>query len=277
MQKISLYDEIELRLTDEPGVHIRCPDPDIPENKDNIAVQAAQLFLKETGNSAQGVHIVLKKNIPVAAGLGGGSSDAAAVLKGLDQLLKTGCSVEQCAEMAVRIGADVPLFIYDFPAALAAGIGERLFPAPSLTDYRILLVNPGIRVSTKWAFTAFFSATGKIALTAKQKAFIFSCSENNRQKKSPEQAPMQRVMIPDDLHNDLEPVTAECYPVIRHLKDRLLAGGAAGAMMSGSGSTVFGLFHRESEEKAEQCRNLLRQEYDQVFLVAPLQETEEAG
>ena len=279
MQKIALFDELELSLTTEPGVRISCtcsdrPDADLPEDEGNIAVRAAQLFLKETGNSGQGVSIVLRKNIPVAAGLGGGSSDAAAVLNGLNRLLHTDCSVEQRAEMAVRIGADVPLFVYDFLAALATGRGERLRPVPPLTGYRILLVNPGIPVSTKWAFAAFSSAAGKIALTAQQKAFTFSCSENCRQKITSDQAPSQGLTLPDDLHNDLEPVTAERHRIIGELKDRLLAHGAAGAMMSGSGSTVFGLFHEKDEEQAEHCRSLLRQEYDQVYLVSPLQEGE---
>lgn len=264
MQKISLYDELELGLVAEPGVRMRCSTPEIPTDERNIAVRAAQLFLSETGNSDQGINIVLKKNIPIAAGLGGGSSDAAAVLNGLDQLLQTACSTEQRAAMGVRLGADVPLFVYDFPAALATGIGERLIPASSLTDYKILLVNPGISVSTQWAYEAFSSAAGKIALTAKRKAFILSCSKKSGPK----------FAIPDDLKNDLEQVTAKRYPVIRELKDHLLRNGAAGAMMSGSGSTVFGLFHRKVEEKAEQCRYRLEQEYDQVCLVSPLTDYE---
>ncbi|MCI5150573.1 MAG: 4-(cytidine 5'-diphospho)-2-C-methyl-D-erythritol kinase, partial [Candidatus Electrothrix sp. MAN1_4] len=155
MQKISLYDELELCLATEPGVHIHCPDTDLPDDTDNIAVRAAQLFLKETGKEDQGVHIVLKKNIPIAAGLGGGSSDAAAVLNGLNHLLKNDCSVEQRAELGGRIGSDVPLFIYNFQAAYATGRGEQLIQAPSLTGYRIQLVNPGIPISTKWAYEAF--------------------------------------------------------------------------------------------------------------------------
>ncbi len=270
MQKISLYDELELRLTAEPGVRIHCSNTELPADESNIAVRAAQLFLDETDNSGQGVHIALKKNIPIAAGLGGGSSDAAAVLNGLDQLLQTACSPEQRAEMGVRIGADVPLFIYNFPAALATGIGERLIPAPSLIDYRILLVNPGIMVSTKWAYEAFSSATGKIALTANQKKFTLPCSKNSSQNFPLEGT--QKFSIPDDLENDLEQVTAKKHPVIQDLKDRLLSSGAAGAMMSGSGSTIFGLFHRKAEDKAEQCRNLLQREYDQVYLVSPLTE-----
>ena len=283
MQKIALFDELELRLIAEPGVRIscscpncpNCPDADLPEDEDNIAVRAAQLFLKETDNSGQGVNIVLRKNIPVAAGLGGGSSDAAAVINGLNRLLNTDCSLERRAEMAVQIGADVPLFIYDFPAALATGIGERLRPVPSLTGCRILLINPGIPVSTKWAYEAFSARTGKIALTTEQKAFTFFCSEKCGQNNSSEQTAMKRFTVPDDLHNDLEAVTAERHRIIQELKECLFSNGAAGAMMSGSGSTVFGLFHEKAGEQAEQCRSLLRQEYDQVYLVSPLQENQE--
>lgn len=268
MQKVALYDELELHLTDEPGVRLRCSRADLPENRDNIAVQAAELFLGKTDNSRQGVNILLKKNIPVAAGLGGGSSDAAAVLNGLDQLLRTHCPVEQRAALAVQLGADIPFFIYDFPAALAEGIGERLVSVPSLSNFRILLVNPGIPVSTKQTFADFSSAAEKIALTAEQKAFSLPCSENNSRKTYPKQT--RKFSVPDDLHNDLEPVTAERYSAVREIKNRLLADGAAGAMMSGSGSTVFGLFHQEADKKAEQCCTLLRQEYSQVYLVSPL-------
>ncbi|MCI5131580.1 MAG: 4-(cytidine 5'-diphospho)-2-C-methyl-D-erythritol kinase, partial [Candidatus Electrothrix sp. EH2] len=255
--------------TVEPGVRLCCSrHTDLPENQNNIAVRAAQLFLRETDNSRQGVNILLRKNIPVAAGLGGGSSDAAAVVNGLDQLLQTRCPVEKRAAMAVQIGADVPFFIYAFPAALAEGIGERLVSAPPLADFQVVLVNPGIPVSTKQAFADFSSTAGKIALTAEQKAFNLPCSENNRQEMYPEH--IRKFSVPDDLHNDLEPVTAERYSVIRDIKNRLLAYGAAGAMMSGSGSTVFGLFHQKTEAKAEHCRKLLRQEYNQVYLVSPL-------
>lgn len=270
MQKISLYDELELLLTAEPGVRIFCSNPELPADESNIAVRAAQLFLDKTDNNDQGVNIFLKKNIPIAAGLGGGSSDAAAVLNGLDQLLQTGCSPEQRAEMGVRIGSDVPLFVYNFPAALATGRGECLIPASPLSDYKILLVNPGILVSTKWAYEAFSTAMGKIALTANQKEFTLPCSKNSGLN-----FPLEGTLkfrIPDDLKNDLEQVTAERYPVIQGLKNHLLSSGAAGAMMSGSGSTVFGLFHRKAVDKAEQCSNLLQREYDQVYLVSPLTE-----
>ncbi|XCN73153.1 MAG: 4-(cytidine 5'-diphospho)-2-C-methyl-D-erythritol kinase [Candidatus Electrothrix aestuarii] len=274
MQKVSLFDELELSLTSDPGITIHCSNysnADLPEDKDNIAVRAAQLFLQETNNSSQGVNIVLKKNIPIAAGLGGGSSNAAAVINGLDQLMNTNCPAEQRVEMGVRIGADVPLFVYDFPAALARGIGERLLPVPSLSAFQVLLVNPGILVSTKWAFEAFSATAKRITLTAEKKTFTLPCSKNCRQKIASDKGQSQDFIFPDDLHNDLELVTAERHPIIQNLKDRLLTNGAAGAMMSGSGSTVFGLFHETAKDQAEQCHSLLQQEYDQVYLVSPLE------
>ncbi len=268
MQKVSLYDELELRLTAKPGIRIHCPNADLPEDTDNIAVRAAQLFLNETGNSDQGVHIVLKKNIPIAAGLGGGSSNAAAVLNGLNQLLKTDWSVEKRAELGSRIGSDVPLFVYDFQAAYATGRGEQLIQVPALNAYRILLVNPGISVSTKWAYDTFSSSEGKNILTEEEKMSIFFCSEKSKLKSS--SVLKQKFSVPEDLKNDLEQITAKRYPAIQELKDHLLASGAAGAMMSGSGSTVFGLFYKDAQDKAEQCCSLLQQKYNQVYLVSPL-------
>jgi 4-diphosphocytidyl-2-C-methyl-D-erythritol kinase len=268
MQKVSLYDDIKLSLTAEPGVRIRCPDATLPEDNNNIAVQAAQLFLNETGNQNQGICIVIKKNIPIAAGLGGGSSNAATVLNGLNQLLKTKCSVKQRAEIGGRIGSDVPLFVYDFQAAYATGRGEQLIQIPSLGAYHIVLVNPGIPVSTQWAYETFSSSEQKKTLTEDQKTSIFFCSKKCRQKASP--MITEKFNIPEDLQNDLEDVTVKRYPALQELKDQLLANGAAGAMMSGSGSTVFGLFHQDVENKAEQCCSLLQQKYDQVYLVTPL-------
>ncbi len=267
IQKVSLYDELEVSLVAEPGVRLRCQDATLPEDEGNIAVRAAHLFLARTGNCDQGIHITLKKNIPVAAGLGGGSSDAATVLKGLNQLLHTGCSTEELAAMGVELGADVPLFIYDFPSAWATGIGERLKPAASLSSYNILLVNPGIAVPTSRAY-AVFSKADKRSLTSTGKGDILfrSCSCHNNDE-----------FQPDDLKNDLERVIVEEYNVIGELKRYLLAAGAAGAMMSGSGSTVFGLFDNKTADQTETCCQELKKKYDQVYLVSPLVEAAGVG
>lgn len=256
MQKLSLCDELELSLADGPGIRLCCQGADLPEDEGNIVFRAAWLFLSRTGNERQGVQIMLRKNMPLAAGLGGGSSDAAAVLKGLNQLLQPGCSTEELAAMGLTLGADVPFFVHDLPAAWAAGIGERLAPVEPLRGFTVLLVNPGIAVSTRWAYETF-------ALTSAGKKFNLS-NFSNESGRSPSRCCFQ----PDDLRNDLEAVTAARHRVIGELKQRLLAAGAAGAMMSGSGATVFGLF--ASQEQAGLCLRELRREYRQVFLAEPL-------
>jgi len=265
MQKVALYDELELSLADEPGIRLNCQDADLPEDQGNIVFRAAQLFLAQTGRNEQGLHIILRKRIPLAAGLGGGSSDAAAVLKGLNQLLAAGCSTEDLAAMGVQLGADVPFFVHAFPSAWAGGIGERLEPAEPLRGFTVLLVNPGIAVSTKWAYETFSQTAGRIALTGAGKKFNLSNFSNESS------LPLrQRPFLPADLLNDLERVTAEQHRVIGELKARLLAAGAAGAMMSGSGSTVFGLFAVGTEARAASCLLELRQKYGQAHLVDPL-------
>ncbi len=266
MQKVELHDELELSLADEPGIRLICQDADLPENEGNIVFRAARLFLNQTGKNGQGLHIILRKRIPLAAGLGGGSSDAAAVLTGLNQLTGAGRTTEELAAMGLRLGADVPFFVYDYPAAWSGGIGEQLEPAAPLRRFIVLLVNPGIAVSTKWAYETFSQTAGRIALTAAGKKFNLL----NFSSESGLPLRRQQAFLPSDLLNDLEPVTAEKHSVIGELKARLLAAGAAGAMMSGSGSTVFGLFAAGTEAQAESCLRELRQEYGQAYLAAPL-------
>ncbi len=264
MQKVTLYDELELSLVDEPGIHLSCLGADLPEDEGNIVFRAARLFLEQTGKT-DGVRILLRKRIPLAAGLGGGSSDAAAVLTGLNQLTGAGCTTEELAAMGLRLGADVPFFVHEHPAAWAGGIGEQLEPAEPLRGCTVLLVNPGIAVSTKWAYETFSQTAGRIALTAAGKKFNLSNFSNESG------LPLRRrTFLPSDLLNDLERVTAEKHSVIDGLKTRLVAAGAAGAMMSGSGSTVFGLFVAGTEAQAESCLRELQQEYGQAYLVAPL-------
>ena len=259
MQKVALYDELELSLADQPGISLSCPGADLPKDERNIAFRAARLFLARSGKTNQGVQLILRKRIPMAAGLGGGSSNAAAVLKGLNQLLDAGCSVEELAAMGLQLGADVPLFIHDFPAAWATGIGERLQAAAPLRGCKVLLVNPGIAVSTKWAYQTFAQISGRIALTEAAAPFTLSNPLSQAQRH-----------LPPELFNDLEAVTAARHSTVSTLKKRLLAAGAKGALMSGSGSTVFGLFAGHTAKQAEQCCHELRKEYGQTFLVAPL-------
>jgi 4-diphosphocytidyl-2-C-methyl-D-erythritol kinase len=263
MQKLALYDHLQFTLLPDPGISLHCPGTDLPEDKRNIVFRAARSFLDHIGRLEQGIEIVLTKNIPIAAGLGGGSSDAAAVLLGLDQLLATGCPRQELIKLGCRLGADVPLFIFDAPAAWATGIGEVLKPALPLSGYRVLLVNPGISVSTKWAYETF-------ALTFGQNGFSLSCSQKENAAQLCETGAIATAFCLKEMVNDLETVTAEKYPVINEIKRVMLVHGAAGAMMSGSGSTVFGLFSSSLLQRAEQCRRQLAMEHDQVYLVHPL-------
>lgn len=231
MQRVNLCDEITLTLTNTPGISVTCNSKGAPDGPDNIAWKAARaLFdLTESGN---GVNIKIIKNIPVAAGLGGGSSDAASVLMGMNELLKLGLTEQKLMETGCKLGADVPFFIFK-KTALAEGIGEKLTPLSEMPKCWILLINPGVRVSTSWVYRS-------LQLTSK--------GELNKLPKFFESIE-QVVSI---LSNDLESVTIPAFPVIADIKSLLMNLGAAGSMMSGSGPTVFGIF--KSFDVAETAR-----------------------
>ena len=261
MQKIDLADEVTLRPGE--GIVLRCPDSDLPEDETNLAWRAAELFRQTVGarlSGSFGVEITLKKRIPVAAGLGGGSSDAAAVLLGLDRLFGTSCTREELIGMGVRLGADVPFFVVPEEAAWASGIGEVLEPAPVLGETLVLLVNPGFSVSTRWAFETF-------ALTAPKNIFNLTSSQNKSRAQPGKNLDFSGEREGGYLVNDLETVTITRYPEIQTIKERLVRGGAVGAMMSGSGATVFGLFPYALRKRAEVCYADLRQDYPLTYLV----------
>ncbi len=267
MQKVDLFDQLVLQRC-AAGISLSCPNSGLPEDEGNIVYRAARLFLatmveRLTGPLA-GVKITLCKSIPVAAGLGGGSSDAAAVLRGLDKLFGTRCTIRELLAMGVSLGADVPLFVVDWPVAWATGIGDRLQTAVALTDVDILLVNPGFSVSTSWVYERF-------ALTAAENIFNLSNLQKGNADAVEDHGFRQRAIRPDELRNDLERVTADRYAEIWVLKKRLLKGGAAAALMAGSGPSVFGLFPKQGGAGlAEACRRDLARDYDNTFLVSPL-------
>lgn len=268
MQKISLYDHIDLELRDS-GITLACPENDLPEDESNLAFQAAWVFLerlREKGHkSNSGVAITLRKKIPVAAGLGGGSSDAATVLKGLNQLFSYPFEVHELLEMGLSLGADVPFFVIEHPAAWATGIGERLQQAEPLSGYGILVVNPGYSVSTRWVYENFALTVGE----NKNNLKYLQKPETGEEWQSKLDS---RGFRPDEMVNDLEMVTLSHYPGIEKLKSHLVRCGAEAALMSGSGPTVFGLFVKDELERASACEEKLKGEYMNVFMVDPLQE-----
>jgi 4-diphosphocytidyl-2-C-methyl-D-erythritol kinase len=232
IQPVSLFDEISLDVHEGEGISVECDREDVPGGRENIAFQAAELFLSEA-ELQKAVGIKIRKKIPVAAGLGGGSSNAAAVLMGLDHALGLALGEETLMEMAARLGSDVPFFILRGPA-IASGRGEVL-ERVELPPFNYCLVNPGFKVSTAWAY-------GNLDLTKKGEDNILTYSKESLKK--PEN-------IKELLFNDLESVTLRNHPEISRIERILTGAGALGALMSGSGPTVFGIFpDSDSTEKA---------------------------
>jgi 4-diphosphocytidyl-2-C-methyl-D-erythritol kinase len=232
IQPVSLFDEISLDVREGEGISVECDREDVPGGRENLAFQAAELFLSEA-ELQKAVGIKIRKKIPVAGGLGGGSSNAAAVIMGLDHALGLALGEETLMEMAARLGSDVPLFILRGPA-LGSARGEVL-ERVELPPFNYCLVNPGFKVSTAWAY-------GNLDLTKKGEDNILTYSKESLKK--PEN-------IKELLFNDLEGVTLRNHPEISRIERILTGAGALGALMSGSGPTVFGIFpDRDSTEKA---------------------------
>jgi 4-diphosphocytidyl-2-C-methyl-D-erythritol kinase len=219
-QKISLHDTLRFSLKEETGIIITADHPSLPVGKDNLVYKAVQSMSKESGYKG-GVHIQIEKRIPLGAGLGGGSSNAATTLMAMNQLLNVGASKKRLMEIGLEIGADVPFFFLD-GAAIGSGIGERLRKL-ELPLLWYVLIYPDFEVSTRWAYQNF-------VLTNQQIHF-------NLQKftKTPEG-------ISHILLNHLEEVVSKKYPQIEIMKRILFSAGALGALMTGSGPTVFGIF-----------------------------------
>lgn len=224
MQMVGLYDEVRVSLSGQ-GIQLACDQPSLPAGDSNIAVRAAAAALAKSGKRT-GIAIELKKNIPVAAGLGGGSSDAAAVLIACNVLLELGLDRQGLAGIGAGLGMDVPFF-FSGPTALARGRGEMLTPLPPPDPFWVLLVNPGFETSTAWAYQNL-----NLGLTKKGDCTTI--------------AGLRIGSIAASLHNDLETVTAAAHPAIAEMREALLDAGALGARMSGSGPTVFGIFDKES-------------------------------
>ncbi len=227
MCRIGLYDTIAISFGG-PGIEMICDHPQVPADVTNLVHRAASLFFdwyeKKRGGHPEGLCITLNKKIPVGAGLGGGSSNAASILQGLNQHYHHPFSTEVLCEMGLSLGADVPFFIYNRPA-IAAGIGEILSPAPSLQPFSVLLVDPDVFVSTALVYKNL--NLGLTNLKKENKNLPFKMRNFDPKK---------------HLWNDLEAVTCAMVPDILRIKRLLMEHGAQGSLMSGSGSAVFGIF-----------------------------------
>ncbi len=234
MQQVELHDTVELALTEEPGVVMTTDDSDLPTDDGNLCVRAAKLMLGEYKPN-QGLRIHLTKRLPVAAGMAGGSTDAAAVFVGLNKLLNLNLTTAELCEKALALGADIPYCISG-GTALAEGIGEELTPLPGLPQWPVLIAKPNLMVSTKEVYQALDSLQNPIH--PPMGPLVSKINETNSTCLKPEAiAPL--------MGNILEGVTIEKHPIIEKIKKTMLENGAAIAMMSGSGPTVFGLFATE--------------------------------
>lgn len=254
MAPVSLYDEIEIkkiraassRPTGEP-IRISCDHPGVPAGRENIVYRAAETILENRRKSVP-ISIHIKKLIPIGAGLGGGSSDAAATLVGLNRLLGLRCSLPTLEKLALTLGADVPFFIRARPAR-AQGIGERLRPLRGLPRFWSVLVYPGFPVPTAWVYGNFPQKLTKPLVNTSIATSPNTLSE-----------------LTSRLQNDLEAVVLKRYPEIGLIKQKLLREDALGVLMSGSGSSVFGVFASKAAA-VRAFRRLRKEEGAQTFLV----------
>ncbi|MCI5919058.1 MAG: 4-(cytidine 5'-diphospho)-2-C-methyl-D-erythritol kinase [Roseburia sp.] len=252
MQTIHLYDRLEIKKKGSADITMETNLSFLPTNENNLVYKAAKL-LKDEFEIKEGVHVNLKKHIPVAAGMAGGSTDAAAVLYGMNRMFGLGLSKKELMERGVKIGADVPYCLMR-GTALAEGIGEDLSALPPMVKCPVLIVKPSVNVSTKFVYENL--KLDDTTVHPDIDALVADIKAQDLKK------------IAADMGNVLETVTIPNYPVIADIKQHMLEHGAINAMMSGSGPTVFGLF--EKEETAQEAFIAMKQSglAKQVYLTS---------
>ena len=261
MQTINLHDQIHIRKIEEEEIRIRTNLYYLPNNENNLAYKAAKI-LKDEFDLPGGVSINLKKVIPVAAGMAGGSSDAAAVLFGMNKLYGLKLSMQDLMDRGVKLGADVPYCIMR-GTALAEGIGEKLTKLPAMPKCHILIAKPPINVSTKFVYENLHANDLKPEDHPPVDMQLEALSHGDLEK------------LVANMGNVLERVTVPAYPVIDEIKQMMVDCGALGSMMSGSGPTVFGIF--KSYTKAKEAYEKIEQSglSKQIYLTTPYNQREE--
>ncbi len=250
MQQINLYDNVTVNMNRTGEIKLTCTDVFLPVDEKNIAFQAAKL-MQEKFSIKEGFDIHIEKQIPIAAGLAGGSTDAAAVIKAINQLCELDLTTDKLQEIGFKLGADVP-FCFLEGCALAKGLGEILEPVRGFEHAWMVLVKPSFGVSTKEVYTGLdLDAIKERPETAKM---VEALKEQNK-----------RVIL-SGLCNVLETVTLNLYPKVSEIKEILTSYGAEGILMSGSGPTVFGFF--SSYERAKKAHKKLKKQYPQSYVVS---------
>lgn len=254
MQSLNLWDMLTLERTDA-DIAITTNVQGLPTDRRNLIYKAASLMF-ETYGIHSGIRVHLRKEIPMAAGMAGGSADAAAVMKGINELFRLNLPVSRLMEDGVAIGADVPYCILG-GTALAEGIGEQLTPLPPMPDCHILVAKPRAEVSTKYVYE-HLDARG-ITRHPDIDGMVLAIRQGSLEG------------IARRMENVLETVTVPAHPVIAEIKKRMLESGAANSLMSGSGPTVFGIFSDEGKARAAYARLEEENLADQIFLTEPFQ------
>ncbi len=253
-QSLSLQDKIWLRLLPEREIRLQCDHPALPTDGRNLAYRAAELMMAEGYVGDRGVEVVIEKRIPVAAGLAGGSSDAAAVLVGLNALLGLGLPAARLRELGALLGSDVP-FCITGGTALGTGRGERLRFLPDLSaeTFDVVLATPPFEVSTRDVYSRW-----RPRCSAGACGMMVSAIERRRW-----------AALPSLLHNDLQEIVRERHPVIGHLIEAALEGGAQGALMSGSGPTVFALVPAGDRRRTKEVTRQMGRYADLLWVCRP--------
>ena len=271
MQSVGLHDIVELTAEKKPGIRLETDLPGLAADQTNLAWRAAKLLMDEFG-IREGLHIRIEKSIPVAGGMAGGSTDAAAVLYGVNRIFSLGLSTKELMERGLRLGADVPFCILR-GTALAEGIGEVLTELPPMMHCSILIAKPAFSVSTGEIYTRLDHMTpAEDDVSAEAEAFRAMKPDTEGILEALKRGDLDRLI--SSMGNTLENVTVALHPEIRQLEDRMVLLGAERAMMSGSGPTVFGIFR--DEEKAGEALRILRDDAEklglkQVYLTEPYQ------
>lgn len=247
MQQISLKDIVTIR-DNKKGIIIESNNKDMPVNSENLVYKAWKAIKEKTGIK-RGIHIKIHKNIPMAAGLAGGSSNGAAVLKGLNKLWELGLKDEELKAIGKELGADIPYCIQG-GTALAQGIGEKLYPLKSFAGIDVLLINPGILISTEDIYKSLNLEKRK---PMNMEKIIRAIKDRDLEA------------LGNNMENIMESVAIKENPIIGEMKKDMKKHGSLGSLMSGSGPTVFGLF--QDEEKLEYCKKKLKEKYKKALII----------
>lgn len=250
MQTVDIFDTLTFTKKDEPGICLKVDNKELSEDKDNLIYRAAELLMKEA-DVKEGVTITLEKRIPIAAGMAGGSTDAAAAFHGINELFHLGYSLEELQAFGVTLGADIPYCLAG-GTAISEGIGEILTKLPAPPQCTLVVAKPDINVSTKFVYENLHADT--LTYHPDIDGMIEAIKEGSLQG------------ITDRLGNVLETVTVLEYPIIEEIKNLMKKEGAENALMSGSGPTVFGIFTKEELAQAAAARIREKQLAGQVFV-----------